>query len=107
MRVSKFEIDSIINAIEQKLAIKKTDLYLFGSRTNEELKGGDIDLLLIFDDSECFKIISENKHEILINIKNRIGYQKIDLVLEEKYKVSGNAFVSMILDDAKLLKSWQ
>ena len=48
MRLSQQEINQLIAAIECELTIKNASLFLYGSRVKDNLKGGDIDLLLMF-----------------------------------------------------------
>ena len=50
--------------------------YLFGSRINDSLKGGDIDLLLITSKKLSLPLLSRLRRSIL----NQIGEQKIDIV---------------------------
>ena len=73
MRLKKTEIEAI------KSEVKKFDLnaeiYLFGSRTDDEKKGGDIDLLIISD-----KIKLNEKIKIRTRLYKIIGEQKIDLI---------------------------
>ncbi len=73
MRLTTSEANSIkncINAIDQQ-----AEVYLFGSRTDDQKKGGDIDLFIISD-----KIDFNEKLLLKICIKEKIGDQKIDLV---------------------------
>lgn len=74
MRLSEFQIESIRNSVNNN--ISNYELRLFGSRVDDNKKGGDIDLLLLTKE----KIESERKRRILREIKNLIGEQKIDLV---------------------------
>ena len=53
-------------------------VYLFGSRVSKELRGGDIDLLVITNK----KLNTlHNKLKFLSNVKLLIGDQKIDLIV--------------------------
>jgi len=53
------------------------EIYLFGSRTDDKKKGGDIDLYLkIQNHSNLF----EKKLKFLSRIKRELGDQKIDVV---------------------------
>jgi len=74
LRLSEFQIESIRNSVNNN--ISNYELRLFGSRVDDNKKGGDIDLLLLTKE----KIESERKRRILREIKNLIGEQKIDLV---------------------------
>ena len=76
-----------LNEVQQEV-IKKTffeifeegEIYLFGSRVDDELKGGDIDLFLeIKNKDNLFK----KKIKFLAKIKKILGEQKIDVVFNE------------------------
>lgn len=64
-----------------------------GSRTRDDLKGGDIDLLILSD-----KIGFPEKISIGLAIKQSIGDQKIDITVAGKS--SHDPFVVSILNDA-------
>jgi predicted nucleotidyltransferase len=51
-------------------------LYLFGSRTNDDAKGGDIDLLILTKNQVNKRIF----RTIRIEFFKKFGWQKIDLV---------------------------
>ncbi|NOX14507.1 MAG: nucleotidyltransferase domain-containing protein [Epsilonproteobacteria bacterium] len=53
-------------------------IYLFGSRVNDSLRGGDIDLYLITDSKEN---LVQKKVDFLVKLKRAIGEQKIDVVI--------------------------
>jgi predicted nucleotidyltransferase len=53
-----------------------TEVYLFGSRTNDHAAGGDIDLLLISDQ----KIGQKKLRRFRVDFYRRFGWQKIDLI---------------------------
>ena len=87
MRLSIDEINNIKQSILELDA--EADVYLFGSRVDNALRGGDIDLII--------KSKKLNKHD-LRKIRGQFfsvfGEQKMDLVLD-----SGdlnNAFINMI-----------
>jgi predicted nucleotidyltransferase len=84
---------------EKEIGIFKTQIlafdtdasiYLFGSRTNDDEKGGDIDLLVISD-----KIGFSEKIKIRTGIFNNIEEQKIDLLVRENFN---DSFVKVIED---------
>ncbi|WP_281950387.1 nucleotidyltransferase domain-containing protein [Nitrosophilus kaiyonis] len=75
MRLSKFEIDSIKECAKE--IIKEGKIYLFGSRVDDNKKGGDIDLYIELPKKPDFLM----KIDFLVCLKNKIGEQKIDIVL--------------------------
>ena len=52
------------------------DCYLFGSRTDDRKRGGDIDLLLLTSDKLPLTMMRGVRRRIL----NQIGEQKLDIV---------------------------
>lgn len=93
MRLSPFErtaIKEIVHSIDSKAQI-----YLYGSRTNNSLKGGDIDLLIFSE-----KIEFKDKISILMEIKRKIGEQKIDLTLRKNQTVCDEPFITEIMNHA-------
>lgn len=58
---------------------------LFGSRTNDEARGGDIDLMI--ESSQKERMNFENKVRFLTALKLAIGDQKIDVI----YKKNGES----------------
>lgn len=86
MRLSDKEISSIKTNILRFDAEAK--IYLFGSRVNDDAKGGDIDVLVISD-----KISFNEKLKIRTGIFNEIEEQKLDLVIKKDFN---DVFVKMI-----------
>lgn len=74
MRLKDNQADYLKNSIQA--ALPGADVYLFGSRTNDHLKGGDIDILVIGDDKLTFQQI----RDIKISFYKKFGEQKIDIV---------------------------
>lgn len=66
---------SIIKQCIRKFA-PDSELFLFGSRSNDRAKGGDIDLLVLTENKLPLTIICKMRRFIL----NQIGEQKIDIV---------------------------
>ncbi len=93
MRLKATEVETI------KQLVKSFDInaqvYLYGSRTDDLLKGGDIDLLII---SSCFSF--KDKLKIKSELYHQLGEQKIDLLITQK---ATTPFVRLILDTAILL----
>lgn len=75
MRLSKDEIKAIKSSIKASVD-GKFELYLFGSRTDDNKLGGDIDLFL-----ECENPSLKLLTKIKAKLYEALGEQKIDLVL--------------------------
>jgi len=94
MRLRNLEKESIIKAV--KSIDPDSRIYLFGSRVDDNRKGGDIDLLIITD-----KISLDAKLAIKRKIFQEVEEQKIDIILSRTGK---EPFVRMIFDQgAELL----
>lgn len=96
MRLNKKERDAIVSAI--KKFDPAAEIWLFGSRTRDDLKGGDIDLLIV---SEIIDF--HEKIDILVDIKMKIGEQKIDLKILTPAAKQTDDFAIAVLHDAILL----
>ncbi len=78
MRLTKLEIDSIKQTF---LDVFKTgNIYIFGSRVDDTQKGGDIDLYI---QSLSKDNLLEKKLNFLSFLKQKIGNQKIDLIISK------------------------
>ena len=90
MRLKESEIETI------KSAVKKYDenaqVYLFGSRTDDTQKGGDIDILIISD----FLTFNE-KSKIRLELYEKLGEQKIDIIITKEIK---SAFLKLAYENA-------
>ena len=76
-KLSEFE-RNIIKESAKKIFGLKTEVFLFGSRANDRLKGGDIDLYVI---SESKDNLAGKKIDFLTNVQLKIGIQRIDVVI--------------------------
>ena len=78
MRLSSFEKQSILNHF--KSAFSNSKLYLFGSRVDDNKKGGDIDLYIETTSKEYdyIKLL-----EFSSKVQDEIGWQKIDIVVNK------------------------
>ena len=78
MRLSKYEINAIKETFQD--IFKTGNIYLFGSRLDNNAKGGDIDLYI----KDCEKEnILEKKLNFLVELKKKIGEQKIDVIISK------------------------
>jgi len=76
MRLSEFQINSIKEIAKEIFGDVR--VILFGSRVDDNLKGGDIDLYLILNQQPHFL----DKPKFLSKLKRKIGEQKIDVVID-------------------------
>ena len=77
MRLTQSEIEAVKQVFYD--TFKKGKIYLFGSRVDDTKRGGDIDLYL----SPSSKIDSSSKKiDFLVALKQKIGEQKIDVVID-------------------------
>ena len=74
MRLESEYIDFLKRAIKEYLP--DATIYLIGSRVNDDLKGGDIDILVI-DEKE---LSAQQKRNIKIAFYKELGEQKLDIV---------------------------
>jgi uncharacterized protein len=81
MRLGANEVEAIREEIRQ--SDPAAEIYLFGSRTNDAAKGGDIDLLVI-SDTLGFRDVLRLRTAIL----DRIGWQQLDLVVRRRKQLS-------------------
>ena len=85
MRITSKESKDIKSTIH--LLDPMAKVYLFGSRTDDSKKGGDLDLLVI---SEV--ITTLNKLDVLVRLKEKIGDQKIDLLIKKQAQFNNDPF---------------
>lgn len=74
MRLTEAQQAAVVGAIRARDPDAR--VYLFGSRLNDKARGGDIDLLVISD-----RIAFEDEWGIRRDILDRIGWQKLDLIV--------------------------
>lgn len=77
MRLKKEYIDYIKRSVIDLFG-KDAKVYLFGSRIDESRKGGDID---IYVETNLKKNIFDKKIELLKRLHDKMGDQKIDIVI--------------------------
>lgn len=93
MRLSDKDARAIVEIVRSKDT--KANVYLYGSRAQDHLKGGDIDLLV---ESETLRF--SDKIDLLITIKEAIGEQKIDLTVQTTAEMNADSFTQKILKTA-------
>jgi uncharacterized protein len=94
MRLSKAQI-TIINTLARKHFGHDTIVSLFGSRTDDHKKGGDIDLFIRNNNENVLSL--EAKIHFLAELKTKIGDQKIDVVFDNiNTRLKKNFYSSVI-----------
>lgn len=91
VRLSEEELATLKRSLEEL-----TDdyaLYLFGSRTDPEKRGGDIDILVISE-----KLNRRDLRKVRIDFFEKFGEQKLDIVLDDG--TLSSPFVRHIIDKA-------
>jgi len=76
MRITEHEKSAIVEAV--KSVDPDAQMWLFGSRADDNKKGGDIDIAVLSSDIEVMEEI-----KIKQKIWDKIGEQKIDLVVSK------------------------
>lgn len=103
MRLSAQEQQAIRKGIEQSLQKEGIthpfQVYLFGSRIHDNLKGGDIDLVMVVATSEEKSCLDRIHYKILSSIKGSLGDQKIDLLIACTDDLDQDPFLQNIRQD--------
>jgi predicted nucleotidyltransferase len=76
MRLTEFEINAIKQSA-QEIFGATVQVFLFGSRTDDTKKGGDIDLYIKTEQNNDLA----HKLKFLVLLEQQIGEQKIDVIL--------------------------
>jgi len=82
MRVSRVDQKAIVN-LTQKYFDKGAEVYLFGSRVDDNKKGGDVDLYIIPEHANSAQELYERKIKFLVALQLAIGEQHVDVVLSK------------------------
>jgi len=93
MRLSSYEIESIKEVCYR--FDSKCRIHLFGSRVDDDKKGGDIDLLIFSK-----KLTQGDITKIRSELWDRLGEQKIDIIIE---KDTSHPFTRIALKESVLL----
>jgi predicted nucleotidyltransferase len=80
MRLGDNEVQVIREAVRQLDPV--AEIFLYGSRADDTARGGDIDLLVV-SDALGFRDVLRLRTRIL----DRIGWQKLDLVVRRRNEV--------------------
>ena len=81
MRLSEFE-QKIIKQTAGQFFGEEAKVYLFGSRVNDSLRGGDIDIYI--ETNNSIENLLDRKLHFLVELEKEIGEQKIDVVINDR-----------------------
>lgn len=78
MRLNEYQVSTIVDAVVSRFG-SRANIYLFGSRLDDKLRGGDIDLFIDLPvvDHETVR----HSCQALADIQILLGDQKIDIVV--------------------------
>ncbi len=93
MRLNENQI-KVITALAKKHFSDDVQVYLFGSRTDDQKRGGDIDLLILSPDETILS--TARKLAYLVALKKEMGDRKIDVVLDNERTRSKISFYRSI-----------
>jgi uncharacterized protein len=79
MRLKDFEVVAIKDTVYE--FDPEAKIYLFGSRADDMKRGGDIDLFILSK-----KITDRERRKIKIKLYDKIGEQKIDMIVAPEIK---------------------
>jgi predicted nucleotidyltransferase len=84
MRITETE-RKIIKQTAREIWGEHSLVYLFGSRTDDHQRGGDIDLCIFLAGEPAAKQIMIQKADFLSKLDLLLGEQKIDLLVQTRY----------------------
>ena len=90
MRVKKKQIEFLKRMVESVLP--NASVFLFGSRVSDDLKGGDIDILILGER----QLTRQEIRGIKIAFYKKFGEQKIDIVSFKREKYSTFKEIAML-----------
>lgn len=106
MRIISSEIKALVLAISPFLEGNNAELRLYGSRVKDNLKGGDLDILLLVENENLAHKIKMKQHYVLYEIKKRLGDRKIDLLIAARDAILHDAFLNLIFPESVVLHQW-
>jgi len=107
MRVTTEQIKFFNSAIEPFIiSNEQVELRLFGSRVNDKLLGGDIDLLLITHSEQQHQNLLENKPQILAKLYLALDEENIDIHVCTINDIEHDPFVHSIHSKSVIINKW-
>lgn len=78
MRLTEHQKNTILNACQRYF--ENAECWLFGSRVDDQKRGGDIDLYIETKETDVNKLVAA-KLAFLVLLNRELGEQKIDVVI--------------------------
>ena len=103
MRLSNQQRHDLVEALKQIFPTTKGSLFIYGSRAQDHLKGGDIDLCFILESDVDTQNLQEKIVPFLMAAKKRLGEQKIDFSIISKMESLHDPFWKTALLHSALL----
>lgn len=104
MRLSSKETQAILNVFAKNLDGSFYQVFLFGSRADDQKKGGDIDLLLVVPESD-FVSAKQKKSYLKFDLEEACGDQRVDLTITTVKSLNEDVFLSSIKDELIEIRS--
>lgn len=104
MRLTTAESQGLVAAARETFG-GSWSLHLFGSRLDDRLRGGDIDLVLLLPDAVSGAAAMTAKARFMVKAKAKIGDRRIDLVIASSEQALTDPFLCQILPTAVELGS--
>ncbi|MGZ3747202.1 MAG: nucleotidyltransferase domain-containing protein [Pseudobdellovibrionaceae bacterium] len=102
MRLSPKELRTITRSFKECLSTLPFKLCLFGSRVDDNKKGGDIDLLVIVEPAAKERVVNL-KAKIRNKIFDSLPEQKIDITVATESELQIDPFLSNVFPEAIVL----
>ncbi|MBM4254233.1 MAG: hypothetical protein FJ146_19885 [Deltaproteobacteria bacterium] len=104
MRLDSARLQGIVAALSKVVGAdnwrqSRTALLLYGSRTDDTKRGGDIDLLLLVPNDSLPQLKSKRR-AMLVAIQKKIGECRVDLLLAPTDPALQSEFVKSIIRTA-------
>lgn len=94
MRISSYEAKAIAD-LSHKFFGPMVKVCLFGSRVDDQKKGGDIDLLIQVPIDQV-TAAKANKYKFIDELQGSIGEQRIDVVIAAPEKIQEDEFLQSL-----------
>lgn len=92
MRLTEEELKYIKDAI--KKYDNNSEIYIFGSRLDDSKKGGDIDIMVVSTVIDFEKVL-----DIKLELYEKLGFRKIDLIVSKGYTEESQNFKKHIYSE--------